>query len=155
MMSIKTMLKWSITHIYNVHRKLIWKEHILYITAMWSWIELQLHNFKHNFCPNIIKVYLWYSLLEDIFVSLFEASSYFFKRERIRRKSTPPMLIKGKTYERWEGWCAKLMRGGRDDLQRHGGVGFYLICFIKTHYSFMLICWWTLDPSLYQSLKES
>jgi hypothetical protein len=30
-----------------------------------------------------------------------------------------PMLIQGKTHERWEGWCAKLMRGGRHDLQRH------------------------------------
>jgi hypothetical protein len=28
------------------------------------------------------------------------------------------MLIQGKTYRRWEGWCAKLIRGGRDDLQR-------------------------------------
>jgi hypothetical protein len=29
------------------------------------------------------------------------------------------MLIQGKTHERWEEWCAKLMRGGREDLQRH------------------------------------
>jgi hypothetical protein len=29
------------------------------------------------------------------------------------------MLIQGKTYGRWEGWCAKLTRGGRDDLQMH------------------------------------
>jgi hypothetical protein len=29
------------------------------------------------------------------------------------------MLIQGKTNERWEGSCAKLMRGERDGLQRH------------------------------------
>jgi hypothetical protein len=29
------------------------------------------------------------------------------------------MLNQRKTYGRWEGWCAKLMRGGRDDLQMH------------------------------------
>jgi hypothetical protein len=29
------------------------------------------------------------------------------------------MLIQGKTYRRWEGWCVKFMRGGRDDLQTH------------------------------------
>jgi hypothetical protein len=29
------------------------------------------------------------------------------------------MLIQQKTYRRWEGWCAKLIRGGRDDLQKN------------------------------------
>jgi hypothetical protein len=29
------------------------------------------------------------------------------------------MLIQGKTYRKWEGWCAKVTRGGRDDLQKH------------------------------------
>jgi hypothetical protein len=28
------------------------------------------------------------------------------------------ILIQGRTHERWERWFAKLMRGGRDDLQR-------------------------------------
>jgi hypothetical protein len=32
---------------------------------------------------------------------------------------THMMLIQGRTYGRWEGWCAKLTRGGRDDLQMH------------------------------------
>jgi hypothetical protein len=66
------------------------------------------------------------------------------------------ILIQGRTHERWEGWFAKFMGGGRDDLQRyfcksllppplsapldqscgsdwsfhsfHGEVGSYLIC---------------------------
>jgi hypothetical protein len=29
------------------------------------------------------------------------------------------MLIQRRDHGRWEGWCAKLIRGGRDDLQMH------------------------------------